>query len=98
MSAMRGERGRKKEIKEIRKDDRWETNAWRWGEERNKIKRKGNEGGLGGEKNFGGFLSRHFWKGHAMSIFFKGFFFFFWVGVARTPQPSTQVRPCSFGE
>jgi hypothetical protein len=61
------------------------------GEERNKIKRKGNEGGLRGEKNFGGLLSRHFWKGHAMSIFFKGVFFL--VGVARDPQPSTQVRP-----
>jgi hypothetical protein len=58
------------------------------GGERNKIKRKGNEGGLRGEKNFGGFLSHHFWKGHAMSIFLKGFFFFL-VGVAKDPQPST---------
>jgi hypothetical protein len=54
----------------MRKDNRWETNVWWWGEERNKLKRKGNEGGLGREKNFGGFLSRHFWKGYAMSIFF----------------------------
>jgi hypothetical protein len=30
----------KKEIKEIRKDDTWETNVWWWGEERNKIKKE----------------------------------------------------------
>jgi hypothetical protein len=44
--------------------------VWWWGEEKNKINRKGNEGNLGGEKNFGGVFEPSFLKGPCYVKFF----------------------------
>jgi hypothetical protein len=65
----------------------------RRGEERNKIKRKGNEGGLGGEKNFGRFLSSHFWKSCYVYFFKRFFFFFFWLGLPGTTNLQRRSAP-----
>jgi hypothetical protein len=44
--------------------------VWWWGEEKTKIKRKGNEGGLGGEKSFGGIFEPSFLEGPCHVYFF----------------------------
>jgi hypothetical protein len=61
--------------------------VWWWGEERNKIKRKGNEGSLGGEKNFGGFLAVIYERAMLCLFFLKGFFLGWGLPLAGT-QPN----------